>query len=79
MNATLAGTLISLMKQAQNKAELELVLDQVWNLKIAKRGTAAHGYFLFEDGSGLEMVESPDESDDIVFCSEVEWKDRSAN
>jgi hypothetical protein len=76
---TIAGTLISLMQQATNKAETELVLDQVWNLKVAKKGSPAHGYFLFEDGSGLEVVESPDESDDITFWSEVEWKDRSAN
>ena len=54
-----------------------MVLGRAFNLKVAKQGTPAHGYFLYEDGSGLECTESPDESDDIVFWSEVRWVDRA--
>jgi hypothetical protein len=55
------------MELAETKDEREMVLDQAFNLKIAKRGSPAHGYLLFDDGSGIENIESPDESDDIVF------------
>ena len=79
MSTTIAGTLISLMKAATTKEERDMVLDQAFNLKIAKRGSPAHGYLLFDDGSGIESIESPDESDDILFWSEVRWKDRAAN
>ena len=79
MSTTIAGMLISLMKAATTEEEREMALDQVFNLKVAKLGTPAHGYFLFDDGSGIENTESPDESDDTLFWSEVRWKDRSAN
>jgi hypothetical protein len=79
MSTTIAGTLITLMKAATTKEERDMVLDRAFNLKIAKRGSPAHGYLLFEDGSGIEIIESPDESDDDTFWSEVEWEDRSAN
>jgi hypothetical protein len=76
-NPTIAGTLIALMEAATTRDEREMVLDQAFNLKVAKQGTPAHGHLLFKDGSGLECTESPDESDDIVFWSEVRWVDRA--
>ncbi len=79
MSTTIAGMLISLMKAVTTKEERDVVLDQAFNLKIAKRGSPAHGYLLFDDGSGIETTESPDESDDTIFWSEVGWTDRSAN
>jgi hypothetical protein len=75
-NPTIARTLIVLMNAAKTKDEREMVLDKAFALKVAKRGTSAHGYLLFADGSGIENTESPDESDDIVFWPEVRWKDR---
>jgi hypothetical protein len=74
-STTIAGTLISLMEAAATKEEQDKVLDQAFNLKVAKRGTPAHGYLLFDDGSGIETTESPNESDDNIFWSEVRWKD----
>jgi len=65
------------MELAETKDERDMVLGRAFNLKVAKQGTPAHGYFLYEDGSGLECTESPDESDDIVFWSEVRWVDRA--
>jgi hypothetical protein len=72
---TTAAELLECMMAAKTRAEKDAVLDAMLKVKVAKRGTPAHGWLLFRDGSAIEMVESQD-SDDVAMW-EAGWYERN--